>query len=420
MEDSATAFPDWAHLPLAAVLLISQKVKCITDYVRFRAVCSPWRSASLPKPSHLPPQLPWLMIPYLVSTDIVDDGIRLFYDLWESKMCKIPLPETIGKMCCATYRGWILIVASGGSELFLLNPLTRARVPLPPFNIPVKHIWDGDEEDKRRFGERPPRMVDHLFKSMSTPYAITKITFSRDLTDPNCVIMVFFQRARGLFYCKVGDPSWTKVAQPPYPNAELADAAYNNGSFYLYYEGVMAIYNLNKHKEQGIYFFQPELKSLPKFFLVGKSGVYMAVVHPAEEEYGEEAEEATVEVPKQKIDLYQVIGEELQMDLKRVADTSNTVLFYGDNFHFLDVCADDWDPLVGGSIYMECVCSSYVDNDVMLNREDLTHCLDHEPCYGIFFAKMDNGKTEPVVLGIAEMPLMVPPPPSMWFQPSII
>ncbi|KAF3332161.1 F-box protein SKIP23 [Carex littledalei] len=425
MEDTASAFPDcdWAHLPLAAVHLISKKVKSITDYVRFCAVCSPWRSASLPKPHHLPPQLPWLMIPYMVHIPTVDDGIRLFYDLWEAKMRKIPLPETIGKMCCATYRGWLLIAASDGSELFLLNPLTRARVPLPPFNIPVKHIWDGDEEDKRRWGDRerpPPRMVDHLF----TAYAITKITFSTDLTDPNCVIMAFFERARGIFYCKVGDPSWTQVAQPPYPNAELADAAYNNGSFYLYYEGVMAIYNLNQHKVQGMYFFKPELKSLPKFFVVGKSGVFMVVVHPTREEHrrGEEAEGVTGKAPKQKIDLYQVIDEEPRMDVKRVADTSDTAIFYGDKYHYMAVSTDDWDSLDGNCIYMEYVCSSSVNNEVMLNLMAHEHWKDHKPCYGIFFSKLDDGnpEPEPVVLGIADMPMIIRPPPSMWFQPSFV
>ncbi|XP_078182106.1 F-box protein SKIP23-like [Carex rostrata] len=418
MEDSATAFPDWAHLPLAAVLLISQKVKCITDYVRFRAVCSPWRDASLPKPSHLPPQLPWLMIPYMVHRGIVDDGIRSFYDLWEAKMHKIPLPETIGKRCCATYRGWLLLLDSGGSELFLLNPLTRVRVPLPPFNIPVKHIWDGDEEDKRRFGERPPRMVDHLFKSMFGTYAITKITFSTDLTDPNCIIMVFFQRARGIFYCKVGDLCWTQVVRPPYPNAELADAAYNNGSFYLYYEDAMAIYNLNQHKEMGIYFFDPELKFLPKFFLVGKSGVFMVGVHPIEEDQYRGGVKATGKAPKQKIDLYQVIDEEPRMDVKRVADTSDTIIFYGDNYHYLAVCADDLDLLDGGCIYMEYVCSSSVVNEVMINPVNPTHWRDHQPCYGIFLATLNDGNPEPLVLGVAKMPQIFTPPPSMWFQPN--
>ncbi|KAF3332164.1 hypothetical protein FCM35_KLT03570 [Carex littledalei] len=253
MEDLSSAIPDWAHLPLAM------------------------------KPHHLPLQLPWLMIPYSISRCTVDDGFRLFYDLWEAKIRKISLPDTIGYACCASYRGWLLLVASGGTELFLLNPLTRARVQLPPFNIPVKDISD----DK----------LHHMVALLSLTNAVS-----------------------------------------------LPDAAYNNGIFYLYYEGeIMAFYNLNEHKVLGTYFFEPELRSVSKFFLVGKSGFYMVVVHPTAVEYRgrQEALEATRKPPKQKIELYQVIDEEGQMDVKRIADTSDTTIFYGDNYHYLTVNTDE-------------------------------------------------------------------------------
>ncbi|XP_078165474.1 F-box protein SKIP23-like [Carex rostrata] len=415
MEDSTS--PYWAHLPLAAVRLISQKIKCITDYVQFRAVCSPWSAASLPKPCHLPHQLPWLMVP---SPKLFqeDDGIRLFYDLWEAKMRKIHLPETIDKVCCASYRGWLLLVARGGSELFLLNPLTRARVELPPFTIPVKHIWDGDEEDIRRWGVPPPRKVDYLFKSMMGDKVITKVTFSTDLTDPNCVIMVFFQRFKGIFFCKVGDCCWTQVAQPPAPTAELADAAYNNGSFYLLDNGAIYIYNLNKHKNLGMCFFEPELQAVPKFFLVGKSGLYMVAVHNTEDGGCVGAEGATGKPPVQKIELYQVI--ESRMEFKLINDTSDIAIFYGDNYHYLAVGTDDWGSLDGGGIYKEYVCSSSVDNEIMLNYLVFKYWNVHEPCYGIFFAKLDEGRSDPVVVGVSKMPQVWPPPPSMWFQPNFV
>ncbi|KAF3325290.1 F-box protein [Carex littledalei] len=108
------------------------KIKSITDYVRFRAVCSPWRSASVAKPRHLPFQPPWLMYP------AYKNEIQLFYDLWQDKIHKIPLPETVGELCCASYRGWFMLVACDHTELFLLNPLTRARVELPLLQIRLK------------------------------------------------------------------------------------------------------------------------------------------------------------------------------------------------------------------------------------------------------------------------------------------
>ena len=88
------------------------------------------------------------MLPYMANRKLkgrTKDGVRRFYDLWESKTRKIHLRETIGKISCALYRGWLLM-ASGGSALFLLNQLTRVRVDLPPFTTPVTHIWavEGD------------------------------------------------------------------------------------------------------------------------------------------------------------------------------------------------------------------------------------------------------------------------------------
>ncbi|KAJ3686997.1 hypothetical protein LUZ61_016161 [Rhynchospora tenuis] len=233
MEGSASEFRDWAHLlPVEIVQVISNKVKSITDYVRFRAVCSPWRSASLPKPSHLPPQLPWLMIPFSPWDSRTDDGIRLFFDIFESKMRKLHLPETIGLLCSASYRGWLLLVATKGAEVFLLNPLTRARVNLPSFTTPVRHI--------RSDSSAPDYDASWVFEPFSRNFAITRVTFSSDLTDPNCLIMVFVEICRGIFCCRVGDLCWTVVNILP-SEATTGDAAYYNGCFYLLSKGVMYI-----------------------------------------------------------------------------------------------------------------------------------------------------------------------------------
>ncbi|KAJ4777844.1 F-box family protein [Rhynchospora pubera] len=143
---SKSAFSDWSHLPPDIVQLISEKFKSITDYLRFRAVCSPWRSASLPRPRHLPPQLPWLMLthkPYKKQKGQRHNGVYLFYDLERSKLREVHLPETTGMVCCASYQGWLLLLASKGREVLLLNPITRARIQLPPFTALVKRFGDG-------------------------------------------------------------------------------------------------------------------------------------------------------------------------------------------------------------------------------------------------------------------------------------
>ncbi|XP_078162770.1 F-box protein SKIP23-like [Carex rostrata] len=411
------AFRDWAHLPTVAVQLISEKVKSITDFVRFRAVCLPWRSASLPQPHHLPPQLSWLMIPYYPDPEHnrKDDGIRLFYDLWQSKMHKLHLPETSGKMCCASYRGWLVLVATQGTEVFLLNPLTRARIHLPPFTTPVK-VFGVDKEDCQF-------EASYWFEPYIGNFVISKLSFSTNLTDPNCLIMVFLQRTSRTFFCRVGDTCWTMVNMQPREirTAAFADATYHDGRFYLLsHEGVLRVYHLNDPGRRLVCSFPQELQSVTKILLEGKSGVYMVVVHQTESEdrgeeevaqedqddLSDETKEGTEEGPKQKIELYQFL--EQSLGIRQITDTSNTTIFYGDNHHCLAVCSDDWDLLRGGCMYMEYVCAPSASKD------------KGEACYGIYFTKLDDGKSKLVVHDLGESPRLWPTAPAMWFQPSFV
>ncbi|KAJ3668608.1 hypothetical protein LUZ61_022562 [Rhynchospora tenuis] len=403
MEGSPSEFRDWAHLPVEIVEVISEKVKSITDYVRFRAVCSPWRSASLSQPRHLPPQLPWLMIPYMPNPerfppDKKDDGIRLFYDHWESKMRKLHLPETIGMMCCANYRGWLLLVAPEGKEVFLLNPLTRVRVQLPPFTLPVKRLRDRGGSG----APHPANDVSRLFKPPMGNFVITRVTFSAVLTDPNCLIMVFLEDSRGIFYCRVGDPCWSMV-HIGHSDAPWGDATYYNGCFYLLYQGAVYVIDLDKSERSKVCLFE-KLRDVNFSVLEGKSGVHVVAVHNSD------IKEVTEKTLEQRFELYQFL--ESKLDLKKITDTSNTTLFFGENHHFLAVCSDDWDLLDGGCVYMEHKCKPSAGKD-----QDSEF---YNYYYSISFAKMDDVNFKTVVCDIAGEPPIWLPPPAMWFQPSYV
>ncbi|KAJ4779614.1 F-box family protein [Rhynchospora pubera] len=409
---SPPAFPDWAHLPLDVVRLISAKVKSITDFTRFRAVCSPWRCATLPKPRHLPPQLPWLMLPW-GSLNKRDDGIRLFYDLWESKTRKLDLPETIDKVCCTSYRGWLLLVGSEGKEVFLLNPLTRARIQLPPFGPPVRRLG-GDWDDQ----SYENCWLDPNLGS----FAIRKVVFSSDLTDPNCLITVFLHNSRGFLCCRVGDSSWTKI----YSRLNrLSDATYHNGRFYLLYEHAIEIIDSNNPEERVlVYDLGLALGEILAMFLEGKSGVYVVVVNDEEDEEEDDEddeededptkhdtmEEGTVKTPKKTFELYKL--QEQPFKLKLVAKTRDTIVFFGNDVcPYLSVCSDDWDSVDGDSMYMVCMGWSFAGND------------RYGACYSRYITKLDNrnsdnGKSVKVEGDIAMDSIYRPYAQGMWFQPN--
>ncbi|KAJ4802646.1 F-box family protein [Rhynchospora pubera] len=396
-EGAPSEFRDWANIPVDIVGLISEKVKSITDYVRFRAVCSPWRSASLSQPRHVLPQLPWLMIPYMpfperLPLDKKDDGVRLFYDHRESKMRKLHLPETIGMMCCASYRGWLLLVAREGKEVFLLNPLTRARVQLPPFTLPVKRLRVRGDLGVPDHGYD----VSDLFKSPMGNFVITRVTFYADLSDPNCLITVFLEDCWGIFYCQVGDPCW---AMTNLRDQEFVYLKSSGMSTSLYWMGnpvhVVAVHNSKENEEE-------------------------TCQNDGDDPVVDDTKETSEKTLEQTFELYHFL--ENKFDLKKITDTSNTTLFFGGIHHVLAVCSDDWDLLDGGCVYIEHKCkpSAGNDNDDDDDDHDHDHDHDHDYYYTISFAKMDDVNFKKVACDIARETAIWPPAPAMWFQPSYV
>ncbi|KAJ3706416.1 hypothetical protein LUZ61_010121 [Rhynchospora tenuis] len=384
MKGAPSDFPLWTNLPAEIVQLISEKVKSISDYVRFRAVCSLWRSASHPKPQHLPPQIPWLMVVPRFQ-DENDEGILLFYDLWESKVHRLQLPDMIGVRCCASYGGWLFIIGADGREVFLLNPLTHARIRLPSLSSPVKSLGaDCDPDPLRDF-------IAPWFITCSK-YWKSKIIFSANLTDSDCLIMLFLYK-KMVLCCRVGDPWWTIIRNPDGSTPD--DVTYYNGKFYFLYNGVheeaMIIIDSNKPKEMIACNFEPEKRDMRLCFLEGKSGIYLIGM----KNY----------IPEEKEDEYELYQfEELPMKLKKIIDTRNTTIFNTDDFH-LTVCSGDWNLLTDGSVCMVW----YKYNTVPWRSWD--------SLYSIYSTKLDKEKME-FVRDLGKVPEILPSALIMWFQPS--
>ncbi|KAJ3688549.1 hypothetical protein LUZ61_017713 [Rhynchospora tenuis] len=416
MEASPSDVRDWAYLPQLVLNLISVKIKSIPDYFRFRAVCSSWCSASDPKPHHLPPQVPWLMIPYYPHKEN-DDGIRLFYDCSESKTHKLHLPETINMMCCGSFSGWLLLVTTTCKDAFLLNPFTQARIQLPSITTLEKHIRN--DYSNAFFHEDG----QHGYNPYKGNFAIRRVTFSTDLSDPNCLITIFLQKFQAIFCCRVGDSCWTRVDT----GWGDVDALYYNGRFHLLFPGTMEIFEYHKLEELIQYGLKKEiLLSNSKYFLQGKSGVYIVAIQSIDGEEEEETgskyqddsaaykrKKATKKASKKRIELYQ-FQEEQQVKFKKVSDTSNNNIFYGcdnkNNCHYL-VVSDEGESLAEDCMHMEYKCSFFAKKD-----GSGTHCR-------IYSTKRDNQKVElpapPVVLNLGKVPLSwLRARPAMWFQPS--
>lgn len=123
---------DWSELPPELLHTISTNLTILLDYVRFRSVCVNWRLSAPKTPTHLPCQLPWLMLP---KSRTQNTHRRGFYSLSDNKVYFLNLPEVSNRRRrCGSSHGW-LVILDETPAVFLLNPLTRSKVNLPPYLV---------------------------------------------------------------------------------------------------------------------------------------------------------------------------------------------------------------------------------------------------------------------------------------------
>ncbi|KAJ3693486.1 hypothetical protein LUZ60_008966 [Juncus effusus] len=243
---------DWSLLPAELLHIISSKVESVGDYLRFAAVCQPWRSAasSGDQPRRFPHLLPWLLLPYQLAGNGNSGSSFEFYDLSESKTHRFSLPEMQEKQICGSSFGWFVLLK--GQEFSLFNPLTRAAVSLPPLTAPPDnlgfppldspdHVWDPNQ---------------YSFRAGCDCRVIKAVLTSNPLLGPDCMVLVLFQSSIwDLAFCRIGDENWTVIefgAQSEMPfDYGFVDFTHSNGSVYasdLF--GSLTIYNLKDRSKR--------------------------------------------------------------------------------------------------------------------------------------------------------------------------
>jgi hypothetical protein len=213
--------PDWCLLPPDLVHMITEKVTSITDFMRFRAVCTAWRSASSPRPRHLPLQLPWLVL-----SRGPDDGADAnlgsslsLYDLSQSKTHTLDFPQIQGKRICGSSHGWLILEKK--RDVWLFNPITRDQITLPSLSAKPSSFAGIHTE------------VEVLHCALR--FCIRKaILSSNPRMHPNCLVMALFWGSWQTAFCKIGDECWTTlILAEEIPRPWCAtDISYHNGFFY--------------------------------------------------------------------------------------------------------------------------------------------------------------------------------------------
>ncbi|XP_078178917.1 F-box protein At2g05970-like [Carex rostrata] len=162
----------WSDLPSELVITIARNLTEFADRLRFRSVCSHWRSSFHSHTLCLPPQLPWLVFPAFTSS-------THFYSFSEDRVYSNPPPNVSDNSnLFGSASGWFLSITISGKNrlntISLINPFTCVVIGLP-----------------------------FLY-----PCLLNGIVYTLVWDRSDSVVVAGFRRRRGVFYCRLGDAAW--------------------------------------------------------------------------------------------------------------------------------------------------------------------------------------------------------------------
>lgn len=201
----------WSNVGDGPAGLIAERVLAddVTDYVRFRAVCRPWRQCTADPRAHgmldrrfLPRR--WIMLPEEVA-----DPDRRLLNVSTGQCVRAHLPELRGhEVCAPTIEGLLVLRNRATYAVRLLNPLTRQVADLPPATTLYSLYWRAGMYDAY------PRL--------------DFVVSAAGLADDDATVAVLFEEVQMLAVAKPGDEQWTLVKQ----GASFSPAISFAGRFY--------------------------------------------------------------------------------------------------------------------------------------------------------------------------------------------
>ncbi|XP_057796988.1 F-box protein SKIP23-like [Salvia miltiorrhiza] len=225
MADNSTTV-DWSDLPPELLQTVATNLPALADYIRFRAVCHNWQRAAPISSPYIPREFPWLMLPLNRSSNR-----RGFFNPLTNNHHRLTLPEAShSRRRAGSSFGWLVLIDESPS-IFLINPLTRDRISLPPLSS-FPNVTNFDFYSiGREYTVRSPEndLNFYSLKEMRDAF-IKKVILSHSPYDnPNFFAFAILNRHENLAYCKNGHESW-RIIDGAQTYSE--DVIYFNGSFY--------------------------------------------------------------------------------------------------------------------------------------------------------------------------------------------
>lgn len=238
MADTTTV--DWSDLPPELLQTVATTLPSIANYIRFRAVCQNWRRAAPISTLYLPREFPWLMLPLSRCSTR-----RRFFNPLTKNLHRLTLPEAShSRRRAGSSLGWLVLIDESPS-IFLINPLTRDRIALPPLSsFPNVTNFDFYSIGREYTVRSPENDLDfYSLKEMRDGFIKKVILSHSPYHDPNFFAFAILNQHENLAYCKNGYNSWRIIDEA---RLYSEDVIYFNGAFYAVDRfGSIAICDMN-------------------------------------------------------------------------------------------------------------------------------------------------------------------------------
>lgn len=187
---------DWANLADGPAGLIAERVLAydVADFVRFRAVCRPWRQCSSEPRTHTGLDRrfhPWRWV--MLQEKLAAPDRRCFLNTSTGECVNVDIPELHDHKLLALTPEGLLVLVHDRKYIRLLNPLTRHLTELPPLTTLV-----------------PPK--DHNSLLGRTSYFNMYFpACGSGIADDDSTFVLCFNKLSMLGMAKPGDDNWRMI-----------------------------------------------------------------------------------------------------------------------------------------------------------------------------------------------------------------
>jgi len=393
----------WSDLPPEMIETIAKKHKNGKDYVRFRGVCSTFRSSTPNIPNHLPCQLPWLMLPRGIDQDPKSKN-RYFFSPDDGKIHQLSLPEDLdSNRRCGSSHGWLVILNETPS-ISIINPLTQAKQDLPTLSsFPnVTNFAPSDIGREYNIRTSDGDVYTCNLKEMRDSF-IKKVVFSSSPSneDVEYYALAILNQTGDLAYCKKGDKCWKFIHDA---NSYCEDVIYYKGCFYgVSKHGTVVTCDVNGGEAKVSFIETPRQVGGDMQYLVNWKHELLLVTRYTELEFNMDQNKLDIVYKTNEFRVFKLALNGPKWESLSALD--GWALFLGENSS-IALCASDFPGCKGDCIY-------YTDDFSEWNYDgaDGSHDL------GVY--DMENGSVEALPYYPKSLYNGRRWPPPIWFTPSL-